>query len=274
LIIKAKRNYLKEAIDSKKNSKQIWQFFNTIQGKNNDCPYPLHIEHQNSKYSNLNEIAEIMNTFFTNITDDIKPAYKPLSDINCSKITKWIHGKIPENEYFSVGYINCYETYKMLASLDSNKATGDDDIGPKVLKLSADYLCSPITYIINLCISGNYFPDKMKIAKIIPIHKKDSKTSPTNYRPISILPTISKLFEKHLNSQIRVYLSKNKLFYKNQSGFRENHSCATALIRMTDNWLKAMDDGEMTGVIFLDFSKAFDLIDHRLLHKKTRNVPI
>ncbi|KAK6165112.1 hypothetical protein SNE40_023671 [Patella caerulea] len=154
--------------------------------------------------------------------------------------------------------------------LDPSKATGIDSIGPKILRMSTDYIFESLTYIINLCISKDIFPEQLKFAKLIPIHKKEDKDLPNNYRPISVLPTISKIFEKHISSQITEYFEKNKLFYEFQSGFRKNHSCSTALLRITDIWLREIDSSNMTGVVYLDLSKAFDLIDHRLILQKLK----
>ena len=91
---------------------------------------------------------------------------------------------------------------------------------------------------------------------------------PGNYRPISVLPILSKIFEKHVATHLYLYLSKYKLLHESQSGFRCKHSCHTALTNLTDRWLKYMDDGNLIGTVFLDLKKAFDMVDHKLLCKK------
>ena len=122
-----------------------------------------------------------------------------------------------------------------------------------------------MAYLINLSIKTSIFPDKLKEARITPIHKKGDKSEPCNYRPISILPTLSKIFEKHMASQIKSYVSDFDLLQKQQSGFREHHSCMTALTKMTETWLSEMESGNLTGTVLLD---AFDLVNHSiLLHK-------
>ena len=105
----------------------------------------------------------------------------------------------------------------------------------------------------------------MKIAKITPLYKKDNKYDFNNYRPISILPSLSKVFEKIIHKQISDYFESNKLFYVSQYGFRRRHSTELATIELVDKILIEMDKGEIPLTIFIDFSKAFDTIDHEIL---------
>ena len=95
-----------------------------------------------------------------------------------------------------------------------------------------------------------------------------SKDDPNNYRPISILPTLSRIFERHVANQLNKYLQNINVLDEHQSGFRQHHLCQTALIRLVISWLTSMDEGNIMGAVFLDFKKAFDLIDHKvLLHR-------
>ena len=112
------------------------------------------------------------------------------------------------------------------------------------------------------------FPDILKIAKLFPIHKSGAKNDPSNYRPISILPVISKVIEKHITKHLFGFLNRYKLLHKAQSGFRQRHSCSTALINLIDKWLKSIDRGEIVGAIFFDLQKAFDVVDHEILLRK------
>ena len=104
--------------------------------------------------------------------------------------------------------------------------------------------------------------------KMTPIHKKDEVTDKNNYRPVSVLPAISKLFEKVMFDQL--YVSFAPILSSNMSGFLKGHSCATALIKLTDDWRSALDEKKEMGVIAIDLSKAFDCIRHNLLLAKVK----
>ena len=108
----------------------------------------------------------------------------------------------------------------------------------------------------------------LKKAKVSPIFKKGSRADINNYRPISVLPIFNSIFERHISYCMSDFLETKKLLYKNQSGFRQSHSCQTALTKIVDNWLNALNESETVGTVFLDLSKAFDLVNHKLLLHK------
>ena len=156
---------------------------------------------------------------------------------------------------------------KTLKNLYTNKASDMDNIG-KFLKDGAKILTVPISQICNLSISRSTFPDACKMAKLKPLFEKGSKTDTKNFRPISLLPLISKVIERILYDQTMEFLSNNKILYKFQSGFRKNHSTDFCLSYLTDNISGSFEKGLMTGMILIDLQKAFDTIDHEILIKK------
>ena len=127
--------------------------------------------------------------------------------------------------------------------------------------MSLSYIIDSLTYVFNLCIEKNVFPSELKKAKVVPL-----PTNLTNYRPISFLSVLSKLLEKHVHIYLNDYLEKRQLLHPFQSGFRRKYN--TALARLTNSWLTAMNKSEVSGVVFLDLKKAFDLADHDILLKK------
>ena len=157
-----------------------------------------------------------------------------------------------------------------MRNLDLSKATGTDNIGPRLLKLSASFISESITYICNKSIQNSEIPSKWKEGKVTPLFKNGTKEDVNNYRPISILPVLSKIIEKHVHDSLIEFLNTFELLHKTQSGFRPKHSCETALTYMIDSWLKSIYDDEIVGVEMVDFKKAFDLVDHNLLIDKLK----
>ena len=109
-----------------------------------------------------------------------------------------------------------------------------------------------------------------KTAKVIPLHKSGDASAPTNYRPISLLSVLSKPLERFVHQHLLDFLEDRQLFHPFQSGFRPQHSCQSALTHMTDKWLSNMNNSLITGAVFLDFRKAFDLVDHNILRQKLK----
>ena len=136
------------------------------------------------------------------------------------------------------------------------------------MKLIAPYVSGSLTKVLNCSLQSGICSDVLKIARVTPIHKIGPKSDPTNYRPISTLPVISKLIERHISVHLRQFFVSHKLIISTQSGFRPHHSTEFILVNMTDDWLEAMDKGHYMGLLFLDFRKAFDLIHHDILLKK------
>ena len=146
---------------------------------------------------------------------------------------------------FSFSRIDAEIILKLLQETNPSKAAGIDGLTGKFLKDGAPY-SSPITHLCNLSISLSTFPEKCKIAKLKPLCKKGSATEPKNYRPISLLPLISKLIEKIIHEQTQKYLSDHNILYKYQSGFRTNHSTNTCISYLNDKILQSFDQGKIT----------------------------
>ena len=154
---------------------------------------------------------------------------------------------------------------KTIAILKTKNSFGHDGISTKLLKEISIELIKPLTTLTNHCFHTGIFPDNLKIAKVISLHKKDDPTDINNYRPISLLPSISKVLEKIVLDQIKSYFTSHNLLYNNQYGFRSHHSTELATMHLMDRIITSMDEGLVPLNIFLDLSKAFDTLDHTIL---------
>ena len=168
--------------------------------------------------------------------------------------------------------MNCSFINNYLSNMDVTKATWLDSICTKLLKIAPNILTPSITYIINKSIESGFFSDTStwKNTNVNPIFKTGDKDNLNNYRPISNLPTLSKIIEKWIQIKLMNCLDKYTLLHKNQSGFRKNHSTESGLILMTYTWLKAINERKLVGCAMIAFRKAFDLVDHQLHLNKLR----
>ena len=147
-------------------------------------------------------------------------------------------------------------------------APGYDNLRSFILKLSLPFICNPLTYISNLSLQEGVFPDKLKIANVIPLFKYDDPELFNNYRPVSVLCSLPKVFERIMYNRLRKFLDEYKILFSYQFGFRKSHSSYMALMTLMDNLINFLDKGEYVIGIFLDFSKAFDTVDHGIFFAK------
>ena len=129
-----------------------------------------------------------------------------------------------------------------------------------------------LTRIFNRSLEASTFPSIWKCGEVTALFKGGDRTDCNNYRPITVLPTISKILERAVHQQMYEFLSANKLLTSNQFGFRPKFSTVTALAHFTENILQSLDRGGFTGAVFLDLSKAFDTVDHVLLVEKVKTI--
>ena len=244
--------------------KNTWKLISEIFNKNNRSKNTISkILNNGRTITDPGEIVNEFNTFFANIG----PLLASQIDATNKKPFQY-YLKNTIHTQFQLNTVDTKQVNDIIQSLKSKTSFGHDGMTTTSLKQLAPVLLQSLTLIINQSLITGIFPDDLKIAKVIPLHKKNETTKMDNYRPVSILPAISKVFEKVAHIQLYNYFKKNKLFYKGQYGFRDEHSTELAALELVDRLHSDMDNKEIPIAIYMDLSKAFDTLDHTiLLHK-------
>ena len=162
----------------------------------------------------------------------------------------------------------------LLLALRIDKSAGPDQIHPRVLKEIAHQIAKPLARIYQLSVSSGVVPCQWKLANVVPIFKKGSRSSPENYRPVSLTSVLSKLLEKLISKSLMEHLLVNNIIPKQQHGFLKGKSTATNLLESLSVWIEMQEHNVPLDVIYLDYSKAFDTVPHRRLVKKLESVGI
>ena len=262
-----KMHFTQKLENSKGNTELMWKTINTLLNKQNSHSTDEFIVNDH-KLSDPKQIANSFNTYFTNIGANL--AYNiPNNNRNFSQYLPRIN-----NKSLFLNPTNIHEILEIVRLLKSTKSSGYDELSINVIKQIIHYIASPLCYIFNLSLSTGLFPQSMKTAKIIPIYKKNDASIISNYRPISLLPSLSKILEKIVYKRLYSFLDINKILISNQYGFRKNHSTDYAILQLCDQIAASLSKKEHIIGIFMDLSKAFDTIDHNILLKKLRTYGI
>ena len=249
----------------KQNSKKLGQMINRIIGKENNKRHVIDSIKTQEKYlyDPIGITSELCD-FFANIGEK----YSNKIPTDKSKTHEYIN-KIPTQEQtMFLLPTNHQEISNLIHTLPNKTSSGYDNISNILLKKLTKCLLVPLEIIFNKSLNEGTFPDKMKLADIIPLHKSKSTHDCNNYRPISLLITMSKLLEKIIYTRTYNFLERSNLLYTSQYGFREGHSCENAVSELVSEVIKSRQEGLYTMSVFLDLSKAFDTLEHTVLLKK------
>ena len=266
LIREAKKNHYDQCFHKFKNDiKKTWQTIKTIINKNsNKSEFPSSFRMNDTIITDKQQIANSFNQYFTEIGPNLA------SSINTStnSLTYQDYLREPTDNVFSFKHVDAAVVLNTIDKLKPKTSRGFDHLSNKLLKFIKMELLNPLVLIINQSIDSGVFPTKLKLAKVVPVFKKNDETLFENYRPISVLPSISKIFERILHTQLMDYFASSKLLYSNQYGFRPQHSTELAALEFINRTITHMDNNQVPLSIFLDLSKAFDTIDHNILIHK------
>ena len=263
----AKNIYYSSCFQRYKNDiKKTWATISNIMNKKvNKSEYPEFFEIDGNKVYDKKEIANKFNSYFTNIGPKLA---HDIHDVNGKHFENFSTNKPDCELHFD--QISVSDVNKIIDNLSSKTSCGFDDISLKLLKFLKPVLATPITIIINQMLNTGIFPYKLKVAKIKPLYKKGDTSNFNNYRPISLLPSISKIFEKVIFQQTYSYFEQNNLLYTSQYGFRKGHSTEYAALELADRIIQQMDENKTPINIYLDLSKAFDTLNHSILIHKLK----
>ena len=223
------------------------------------------------------KVATIFNTYFTNIAKEIGNGCSNYTNVNDNvssflvdyenhesirNIKNFMESGKDTKVDFSFNKVDVAAVKLCIDNLKSKKATGYDMLPSKLLKIGSDILSYSICSIINMSVTLCSFPNALKCAEITPLFKKCNNLDVCNYRPVSILPSMSKIFERQLVIQLGNYF--DCIFSKHLSGFRAKHSCETVLLRMVENIKQYVDEGKIVCILIMDLSRAFDCLPYKL----------
>ena len=261
-----KKHYADYFEEHKTNIKKTWDGIRDLLNVSKKTSININkVIHDNKVISDNKGIAQSMNNFFVNIGTSVE------AKIPNAKTS--FQSYLAENNYNQLILNHCSndDIATIISKFSSGKANGPNSIPSNLLKEFSHLFVEPLKIIINKSLDEGSFPSLLKMALVCPIFKKNDKTNCANYRPISLLSNISKVFERIMYNQIENYLIDFEILYKYQFGFRKNYSTNHALLSIVEHIRTNLDNKRYSCGVFVDLEKAFDTVNHKILLSKLKH---
>ena len=267
----AKKLYWSKVFEATRNDmKQTWHNINYLLNKKKckkDLPNKILVNG-----IEVTDETEIANTFNHHYVEIGPKLANSIVDMPGSHLD-YLHNLNYPNSFY-LEPCTPTEINNIIKDLKPKTSCGYDDISPKIISKSSPEIAMPLCHIANLSMQHGSFPSLMKLAKVIPIYKKGDKNNVINYRPISLLPSFSKILERLIHKRLLNYLISKKILTLSQYGFQPNRSTELAILEFQDRVAKAISSKYFCIGLFIDLSKAFDTLDHNILIDKLKSIGI
>lgn len=263
IYLNLKKDYKKQLANAKKLACQ-----NYIENSANKCKAAWEVISGESSPAHTHQVSlepDVFNNYFLNSVRDLEQQF---DDSTASAINLLLNTNLIRPSRFNWKMITPDEVVKTAVQLSNSKAMDCYWLSNNIIKKTIHLISMPLAFVLNTCFQLGYFPEPLKLSKVVPIFKKGDKSLPQNYRPVSIVPIFSKLFESIIYNQLREYFERNNFISDSQFGFRKGMSTVTAVQQIVGNSIEAFENKETVALTLFDLTKAFDCVPFNILLDK------